>query len=214
MTMNFDLFAPEPNPNLLPFDGEVEDCGLILDADQAQQYFDYFYRYLAWQQDEVLLYGKYFKTARKIAWYGDQDYHYHYSGMAKQAHQWNPLLLALKQQVEAETGQVFNSCLANLYENGQQAMGWHSDDEASLRSPEHETVIASLSLGASRKFRFKHKTQKQTVDLMLHSGQLIVMKGQTQRYWKHMLAKSTRVLAPRINLTFRYFYQDAKRAES
>lgn len=88
-----------------------------------------------------------------------------------------------------------------------QSVGWHSDDEPSLLSAnEGETVIASLSLGATRKFRFKHKFQDKNVDVMLVSGQLIVMKGQTQKYWKHMIAKSTKIIEPRINLTFRYFY--------
>ena len=204
--MNLELFQPTPHPNLLPVDGVVQDYGLILDTAQAQCYFEALYQGLAWQHDEVMLYGKYFKTARKIAWYGDEEYHYQYSGMQKQAHDWHPLLRDLKHQIEGLTGHQFNSCLANLYEDGTQGMGWHRDDEASLRAAEHETVIASLSLGATRKFRFKHIHTDAKVDLMLHSGQLIVMKGQTQRYWKHMLAKSSKVQEPRINLTFRYFY--------
>lgn len=86
-------------------------------------------------------------------------------------------------------------------------MGWHSDDEAHLSDQRtQETVIASLSLGATRKFSFKHKNSAAKVDLCLHSGQLIVMRGQTQRNWRHTLRKSTRVLQPRINLTFRYFF--------
>lgn len=204
--MNLELFAPEAQDNLLPYDGVVENYGLILDADECQQYFDYFHQFLAWQQDEVMLYGQYFKTDRKVAWYGDADYQYYYSGMQKQAQYWNPLLIMLKQQIEYMTEHSFNSCLANLYAHGKQGMGWHSDNEASLRSIEHETVIASLSLGASRKFRFKHKITAETVDLPLQSGQLIVMKGQTQQYWKHMLAKSSKIIEPRINLTFRHFY--------
>lgn len=205
--MNFELFAPETSDNLLPQDGVVQDFGLILNADEAQQYFDYFYQYLPWQHDEVILHGQYYKTDRKVVWYGDEDYQYHYSGMAKQAHQWNPLLFNLKQHIEELTGHSFNSCLANLYENGMQSVGWHSDDEPSLLSADDgETVIASLSLGATRKFRFKHKFQDKNVDVMLVSGQLIVMKGQTQKYWKHMIAKSTKIIEPRINLTFRYFY--------
>lgn len=207
--MNFELFAPESSENILHFDGVVQNFGLILNADEAQQYFDYFLKHLAWQHDEVVLHGQYYKTDRKVVWYGNAEYQYHYSGMAKQAHQWNPLLLSLKQQIEAFTGHTFNSCLANLYENGMQGVGWHSDDEPSLVSHEgRETVIASLSLGATRKFRFKHKYNHEadSVDLMLQTGQLIVMKGQTQQYWKHMLAKSTKVIEPRINLTFRYFY--------
>ncbi len=103
-------------------------------------------------------------------------------------------------------GQTFNSCLANLYENGTQAVGWHSDDEPSLLSPTQQVVIASLSFGASRKFCFKHKSTQEKVQLLLQSGQLIVMRGQTQRYWKHALMKSMNVTEPRVNLTFRYFY--------
>jgi len=205
--MNFELFAPEPTENILPFDGTVQDCGLILNVNEAQNYLEYFLKALAWQHDEVILHGQYFKTDRKVVWYGDDHYQYHYSGMAKQAHLWDVRLLELKQKVEQITGAQFNSCLANLYENGMQGVGWHSDDEPSLRHPEHgETVIASLSLGATRKFRFKHRTQAATADLLLQSGQLIVMQGQTQRYWKHTLAKSSRVIEPRVNLTFRYFY--------
>ena len=204
--MNLELFAPEAHDNLLPYDGVVKDYGLILDADECQQYFDYFHQFLAWQPDEVMLYGQYFKTDRKVAWYGDADYQYNYSGMSKQAHSWHPLLLKLKQQIEYMTGHSFNSCLANLYEHGKQGTGWHSDNEASLRSAEYETVIASLSLGATRKFRFKHKITAETVDLLLYSGQLIVMKGQTQEYWKHTIAKSSKIIEPRINLTFRYFF--------
>lgn len=205
--MNLELFEPEACENLLPFDGIVRDYGLILDADQSEQYFSYFLKHLAWQQDEVILHGQYFKTERRVVWYGDENYQYHYSGMAKQEHQWNPLLLSLKAQIEHITGHQFNSCLANLYENGTQGVGWHSDDEPSLVSKQgHETIIASLSFGATRKFRFKHKVKPETVEMMLHSGQLIVMQGQTQRHWKHTLAKSTKILEPRINLTFRYFY--------
>ena len=205
--MNFELFAPEPNSNLLPYDGIVEDYGLILTHAESQDYFDYFLEALAWKQDEMILYGQYFKTGRKVVWYGDQNYQYHYSGMDKQAQIWDLKLLVLKQKIELITGVQFNSCLANLYEDGTQGVGWHSDDEAALRDPEHgETVIASLSLGATRKFRFKHRDKTHTVEIYLQSGQLIVMKGQTQRFWKHTLAKSTKVLEPRINLTFRYFY--------
>lgn len=204
--MNFELFAPETSDNVLPCDGVVQDFGLILNADESQQYFDYFFKYLAWQHDEMILHGQYYKTDRKVVWYGDENYQYHYSGMAKQAHTWNPLLFTLKQLIEEVTGHQFNSCLANLYENGTQGVGWHSDDEPSLRREDCETVIASLSLGATRKFRFKHKQLDQQRDLMLYSGQLIVMKGETQKYWKHMIAKSNKVLEPRINLTFRYFF--------
>ena len=205
--MNFELFAPETSDNLLPQDGVVQDFGLILNADEAQQYFDYFDQYLAWQHDEVILHGQYYKTDRKVVWYGDEDYQYHYSGMAKQAHQWNPLLFNLKQHIEELTGHSFNSCLANLYENGRQGVGWHSDDEPNLGK---NTVIASLSFGATRKFSFKHKHTAYKVDLLLQSGQLLVMRGQTQQYWKHALMKSNKIIQPRINLTFRYFHSTSE----
>lgn len=204
--MNLELFAPEAQDNLLPCDGIVQDYGLIMETAQAEDYFQYFLQHLAWQQDEVYLYGKYYQTERKVVWYGDQHYRYHYSGMEKQAHLWDQRLYALKQQIEQRVHAQFNSCLANLYDNGTQGLGWHSDDEPSLQQKGYETVIASLSLGATRKFRFKHKSKAAQAEMLLHSGQLIVMRGETQRYWKHTLAKSMRVLSPRINLTFRYFF--------
>jgi len=204
--MNLELFRPEENENLLPCDGVVKNFGLILNEEQSQKYLNYFLKHLVWQHDEVYLHGQYYQTERKVVWYGDDNYQYHYSGMAKQAHIWNPALFRLKQHIEQLTGHNYNSCLANLYENGTQGVGWHSDDEPSLVSPEQKVIIASLSLGATRKFSFKHKWKAEKVDLLLQSGQLIVMQGQTQHFWKHSLAKSTRILEPRVNLTFRYFF--------
>lgn len=204
--MNFELFTPEPQANLLPYDGVVEDFGLILTPEQSTQYFDYFLSHLAWQHDEVFLFGQHHQTERQIAWYGDAHYQYQYSGVLRQADLWQPALWRLKQHIETLLGCHFNSCLANLYENGTQGMGWHSDDEAPLLSKTgQQTIIASLSLGATRKFSFKHKQTAQKVNLLLYSGQLIVMRGDTQQYWKHALMKSTRMIEPRINLTFRYF---------
>ena len=206
--MTLDLFSPEPQANLLPFDGQVQDLGLILTAKQSAKYLDYFLAHLAWQPDEVVLYGKRYVTERKVVWYGDAEYQYHYSGSAKQALLWHPALFRLKQHIEQLVGHSFNTCLANLYDNGTQGMGWHSDDEPALVTERGlETVVASLSFGATRKFSFKHKTKPEKVDLLLQSGQLIVMRGQTQTYWKHTLAKSTKILEPRINLTFRCFHQ-------
>ncbi|CAB1219338.1 alpha-ketoglutarate-dependent dioxygenase AlkB family protein [Acinetobacter bouvetii] len=205
--MNFELFEPEAQANLLPYDGVVQDFGLILTPEQSEQYLHYFLTRLAWQHDEVILHGRYYQTERKVAWYGDENYPYHYSGTFKQAQQWTPGLFRLKQHIEKLVGYSFNSCLANLYENGTQGVGWHSDDEPALVSKAGlETVIASLSFGATRKFSFKHKTTQQKVDLLLQSGQLIVMCGNTQQYWKHALMKSSKIIQPRVNLTFRYFY--------
>lgn len=206
--MILELFAPQPQANLLPYDGVVEDHGLILNTAQSQQYMHYFLQHLAWEPDEVFLFGKQHVTDRKIAWYADQNYPYHYSGSLKKAHVWPPALWRLKQYIEQRVGRSFNSCLANLYAHGQQGMGWHSDNEASLNAAGQETVIASLSLGATRKMRFKHNQTGEVVELMLQSGQLIVMRGATQQHWKHQISKTTKVLTPRINLTFRYFFQE------
>lgn len=207
MDMTFDLFAPQPQANVLPFDGVVEDYGLILDERQSQQYLQHFLSQLAWQHDEVHLFGKHHVTGRQVVWYGDEHYQYHYSGTLKQAQVWTPGLFRLKQHIEILVGHPFNSCLANLYEDGSQGLGWHSDDEPALYTgTSRENVIASLSLGATRKMSFKHKTHNDKVDVLLHSGQLIVMRGATQQHWKHSISKTSKVLTPRINLTFRYFY--------
>lgn len=211
LEMNFELFEPDHKENILPCDGVIKDFGLILNSEQSEKYLQYFLQHLAWQNDEVHLHGKHFKTDRKIAWYGDEHFQYHYSGTLKEALVWNEGLFRLKQHIEQLVGHSFNSCLANLYENGTQGMGWHSDNELAL-SPKtgEETVIASLSFGATRKFSFKHKFKDNKVDMLLQSGQLIVMRGQTQKYWKHALMKSTKILEPRINLTFRYFYPNTE----
>lgn len=204
--MTFELFAPESQANILPYDGVVENFGLILTTEQSEKYLRYFLQHLAWQPDEVFLHGQHYVTERKVVWYGDDHYQYRYSGNLKQAHEWNAGLFRLKQHIEHVVGHAFNSCLANLYADGTQAVGWHSDDEPSLvSSADGETVIASLSFGATRKMSFKHKTQLSKVDLNLQSGQLIVMRGATQRYWKHCISKTSKVIEPRINLTFRYF---------
>ncbi len=99
--MNFELFTPEPHANLLPYDGEVEDYGLIFNAEDSEKYLRYFLTQLAWQHDEVILHGQYFQTERKVVWYGDAHYEYHYSGMQKQALIWNPALLRLKKYIRS-----------------------------------------------------------------------------------------------------------------
>ena len=151
LEMNFELFEPDHKENILPCDGVIKDFGLILNSEQSEKYLQYFLQHLAWQNDEVHLHGKHFKTDRKIAWYGDEHFQYHYSGTLKEALVWNEGLFRLKQHIEQLVGHSFNSCLANLYENGTQGMGWHSDNELAL-SPKtgEETVIASLSFGATR----------------------------------------------------------------
>ncbi|MEP6614013.1 MAG: alpha-ketoglutarate-dependent dioxygenase AlkB [Mucilaginibacter sp.] len=195
-----DLFSTYQTENLLPFDGTVIYHGKIIKTDAAVNYHNVLMDTIQWKNDEAVIFGKHIITKRKAAWYGDEGYLYTYSNTTKQALAWTPELLELKQMVEAITGTTFNSCLLNLYHNGDEGMAWHSDDESSLGK---NTTIASLSFGAERKFNLKHKKGKQAVSILLESGSLLVMKDATQTNWLHSLPKSKRVIRPRINLTFR-----------
>jgi alkylated DNA repair dioxygenase AlkB len=186
--------------NLLPKDGTVNYYGKVLASKEADQYFDLLTQNILWENDEVIILGKHIITKRKAAWYGDSDYSYTYSNTTKQALAWTKELSQLKQIVEELAETKFNSCLLNLYHNGDEGMGWHSDDEKSLGK---NNIIASLSFGAERNFLFKHKQTKQIISLVLEHGSLLIMKDATQMNWLHSLPKSKNVTRPRINLTFR-----------
>lgn len=195
-----DLFSDDTISNLLPGDGIVNYYGHILKKEQADRFFISLFNTIEWKHDEALVFSKLIFTARKVAWYADRDFSYTYSGTTKKALPWTKELLELKQLTEEITGHTFNSCLLNLYHNGDEGMAWHSDGETMLQK---NGAIASLSFGAERKFSFKHKTTKETVSLVLDHGSLLVMKGETQTYWLHRLPPTTKITRPRINLTFR-----------
>ena len=186
--------------NILNKDGRVNYYGKILSSEEANQYFSLLMQNIPWEKDEVIIFGKYVTTKRKVAWYGDSEYLYTYSNTTKKALAWTKELSELKQIVEEHVGIKFNSCLLNLYHNRNEGMGWHSDDEKPLGK---NNTIASLSFGAERKFSFKHKQTKQTVSLVLEHGSLLIMKDATQGNWLHSLHKSKNITQPRINLTFR-----------
>jgi alkylated DNA repair dioxygenase AlkB len=186
--------------NILNKDGTVDYYGKILLSEETNQYFDSLMQNIQWEKDEVIIFGKHITTRRKVAWYGDSEYLYTYSNTTKRALAWTKELSGLKQIVEGYAGMKFNSCLLNLYHNGNEGMGWHSDDEKPLGK---NNIIASLSFGAERKFSFKHKQTKQTVSLVLEHGSLLIMKDATQSNWLHSLPKSKNIIQPRINLTFR-----------
>jgi alkylated DNA repair dioxygenase AlkB len=197
-----DLFNTS-NQNMLPFDGEVIDYGIVLPKEQAQHYLQKFLTADFWKQDELVMFGKRIVTSRKVAWFGDEDFQYYYSGVVKKAIPWSSELLSIKNLIELKTGKLFNSCLMNLYHNGNEGMGWHQDNEQELGE---NPVIASLSLGAARKFSFKHIKTKQKIDMVLNSGTLVLMKGATQENWLHSLPKTKKIKLPRVNLTFRNFH--------
>lgn len=186
--------------NLLPKDGIVNYYGKLFSHNEANAYLEQLINTIEWKQDELIIYGKRIVTKRKVAWYGDNELEYTYSNITKKALAWTPELLSLKLIIEEKTGEKYNSCLLNLYHNGEEGMAWHSDDEKELKK---NGAIASLSLGAERKFAFKHKTTKETISLILEHGSLLVMKGTTQTNWLHQLPPSKLIKKPRINLTFR-----------
>jgi len=186
--------------NVLNKDGEANYYGKIMSTSEANTYYNLLLNNIIWKNDEALYQGKHIVTRRKVAWYGDQSFLYTYSNTTKKAIPWTNELLDLKRKIELITNSLYNSCLLNLYHNGNEGMTWHSDDEKSLGK---NTFIASLSFGAERKFSFKHKRTKQIISLQLENGSLLLMKGSTQLNWLHSLPLSTKIIHPRINLTFR-----------
>jgi alkylated DNA repair dioxygenase AlkB len=197
-----DLFSKPINSsnNLLPKDGIVNYFGKLMNNYEADRYLDSLLNTIDWKNDQTIIYGKLIITKRKVAWYGDSDFEYKYSNTVKHALPWTKELLELKKIIEDQTGETFNSCLLNLYHNGNEGMGWHSDAERVLKK---NGAIASLSFGAERKFSFKHKQSKETVSINLEHGSLLVMKGATQSNWLHSLPPTKIKTATRINLTFR-----------
>jgi alkylated DNA repair dioxygenase AlkB len=194
------LFKEDEEKNWLPKDGTVLYFGNIFSASEINFFYEELLQKIEWKNDEAVIFGKHFITKRKVAWYASKAFSYTYSNTTKHALLFTETLLLLKNKIEEKTAVTFNACLLNLYHDGKEGMGWHSDDEKELIQ---NGCIASLSFGAERKFMLKHKTTKETVSIVLESGSLLLMKGETQKHWLHQLPKSTKVKTPRINLTFR-----------
>ncbi|WP_276501967.1 alpha-ketoglutarate-dependent dioxygenase AlkB family protein [Terrimonas pollutisoli] len=195
-----ELFKRDPTQNLLPYEGMVNYYGRVLNQAQADYFLHELLDHITWKNDEAVIFGRHIITRRKVAWYGDKDFSYTYSNITRQALAWTEDLRKLKTIVEELTETVFNSCLLNLYHNGDEGMAWHSDDEKSLGK---DSAIASFSFGEERRFSFRHKKSKETISLLLEHGSLLVMKGATQTNWLHSLPKSKKIAGPRVNLTFR-----------
>jgi alkylated DNA repair dioxygenase AlkB len=156
---------------------------------------------IEWQQEEILIFGRRTLVPRLVAWYGDPVASYTYSGTRHEPRPWTIALLGIRARVEALTGAAFNSVLLNLYRDGNDGMGWHSDDEPELgRDPQ----IASVSLGATRRLRMQHRRRKSEVlSVDLGHGSLLLMAGETQHHWRHCVPKTAARVGERINLTFR-----------
>ena len=179
-----------------------KDIGL---GQKTDLWFKYCLRDLNWETGFIKIFGKTHQIPRLQSWYADDGIEYTYSGKKLQRHNWNKTLIEIKQEIERITSIKFNSVLANLYRNGNDSMGLHSDNEKELGI---NPVIASLSLGESRDIHFKHKNIKTSINIPQTSGQLIVMYGQTQKYWKHEIKKTKKFKKQRINLTFRNIITD------
>lgn len=194
------MFEIDRTKNLLPQDGTVNYYGKLFTQPQSDDYLERLLNTIEWRNDEAIIFGKKIITKRKVGWYGEKQFEYTYSNTTKRALPWTKELLELKEKIEDETGETFNSCLLNLYHDGQEGMAWHSDAEKDLKK---NGAIASVSFGAERKFAFKHKETKEKVELVLGNGSLLVMTGVTQSYWWHRLPPTKRIHTPRVNLTFR-----------
>ena len=192
------LFS-EPLPILA--DAELDYRPQWLDHDTADVWLSALLVETPWAQPSVQLYGRYYPVPRLVAWYGDADASYRYSGLTHQPLAWTRQLAEIRARVEAAVGQRLNGVLLNYYRDGQDSMGWHSDDEAELG---HNPLIASLNLGGARRFDLRRKGSSRIEhSLWLEHGSLLVMAGPTQHHWQHQVAKTRSPCAPRLNLTFR-----------
>ena len=189
---------------LLPSDGSALLVPDFLSQSDADTFFSGLHSNTPWEQNFIRLFGKEVSEPRLSAWHAEANLPYTYSGVPRTPHPWKEPLSTLRTACETHTGQAFNGALLNLYRTGQDAMGWHSDDEA-VNGP--NPVIASISLGAERRFDFRHKQTKEVISVVLPHGSLLVMSGACQTNWLHRIAKATRDLEPRINVTFRQLIQ-------
>jgi alkylated DNA repair dioxygenase AlkB len=212
-----DLFSSNQVFERLPL--PEADVSILRDLDTHAPHeaiFEQLLRDSKWQQREMNMYGKKVLQPRLTAWYGDPERTYNYSGIRNIPLPWTDLLREVKRRIEDCTEEQFNSVLLNYYRDNNDSMGFHSDDEKELGP---EPTIASLSLGDQRTFLFKHKNNVElgVVPVPLPGGSVLLMKGQTQKNYKHAINRETRTCGPRINLTFRKIYTsdelDALRAE-
>jgi len=176
------------------------------DLSTSKKYFDCLKEELIWREEEIILYGKAHILPRLSAWYGDPEATYTYSGISLSPNPWTTVLNELREIVDNISDFRFNSLLANLYRDQNDSVSWHADDEPELGE---NPTIASISFGETRKFNFKNKADPETkFSLELGTGDILIMKGATQKNWLHQIPKSSKILQPRVNLTFRRILTD------
>ena len=182
-------------------EGQLHLAAGWLGAEEADALFETLRAQVPWEVHRIRIFGREVDSPRLSCWIGDPDASYVYSRTRFEPRPWLPALLELRERLHADTGARFNSVLANLYRSGADAMGWHADDEPELGA---RPVIASLSLGASRRFLLRHRRERdRRMALDLPHGSLLLMSGDTQANWQHALPRTARPAGPRINLTFR-----------
>ena len=194
------LFVSQPINLDLP-NSEIIYYPRFFDKKEADVVFKKLIKEIPWQQDEIMVYGKTHLQPRLTALFGNEGKPYSYSNIKMQPHPWNPLLQKIKSKVENVSDANFSTVLLNLYRDGKDSNGWHSDNEKELGI---NPIIASVSLGTERVFQLKHNTisgLKQNI--VLEHGSLLLMKGTTQHFWKHQIPKTAKTIGVRINLTFR-----------
>ena len=190
-----------PNENILPFDGEVFLYDSLFGRKETSELFYKLKNTIEWKQEGMKMYGKEILFPRLTAWYGDENAKYKYSGIVNLPLPCTQELHFIKRKAEEISQVKFNSVLLNYYRNGNDSMGWHSDDEKELGI---NPVIASVTFGVSRKFQFKHRIIKKSIqNIVLTNGSLLLMQGTTQHNWLHQVPKSKTIIGERINLTFR-----------
>jgi alkylated DNA repair dioxygenase AlkB len=180
---------------------------------ESARHFEQLRRTIDWRHEEVLIFGRRRSVPRLVAWYGDPIAVYGYSGTRHAPVPWTNELELVRQRVADITGLPFNGVLLNLYRDGQDGMGWHSDNEPELG---REPSVASVSFGAPRRFRLKHRRRRtETMDLLLDDGSLLLMHGETQHNWLHSVPKTSRPTGERVNLSFRLIVTaDGERREN
>ena len=200
-----DLFTPEEPINefeiITLLDGEILFIRNFLSPSEAKHFFDLLQNTINWKQEEISFYGKIYPIPRKTAWYGYEGFNYSYSGINCLPEIWTDELLDIKRKIEQFIPSVdFTSVLLNLYRNGNDKMGWHSDDEKELGE---YPVVAGISLGQEREMYFKSNVTGEVVKVSLPHNSFYLMYYPTNKFWKHSIPRTTKYMGQRISLTFR-----------
>ncbi len=174
----------------------------LFSLEESNSYFKSLLKTISWQQDDITVFGKTYAQPRLTALYANNKESYSYSNITMIPHVFTKELLDIKTKVETVVNTNFTTCLLNLYRTGQDSNGWHTDNEKELGT---NPIIASVSFGAERLFKLKHRQNKNfKKDLVLQHGSLLLMQGETQHHWLHQIPKTRKEVGKRINLTFRF----------